>query len=298
MKFANTEMVRDLGYTAAVFDMTVSEDGKSLVTIGSYKPSIKIYDMINLSLKVERHFEAEPLRVIPLTQDASKICILKRDRSIELHAKYGFHESIKVPSVCLDACFNKFKAEIMCAGVGSDIYRFNLEQGRFLKSQGTTFQEILCICMCEANGLICVGGDNKIQFIDQRSKEVIRTVEYDGTPCSMCFSNGGFELGVGTEEGNVYLHDLRARKEICKVSHEGSVRKVGFNGNTLISIGGKTLRCSDRSGMIGEYIGDASMSCFACTGGFVFIGFDNGEICEVISEELGEIPMYLRMNEE
>ncbi|KAH9410968.1 hypothetical protein HK407_09g13820 [Ordospora pajunii] len=297
MKFANIEMVRDLGYTAASFDMAVSEDGKCLVSIGSYKPSVKIYDLVNLSLKVERHLEAEPLRVIPLAQDASKICVLKRDRSLELHAKYGFHESIKMPSICLDACFNKFKAEVMCAGVGPDVYRFNLEQGRFLKSQGTTIQEILCICMCEANGLICVGGDNKIQFIDQRSKEVFRTVDYSETPFSMCFSSSGMELGVGTEEGSVYLHDLRARKEICKVSHEGSVRKVGFNGKILVSIGGKAMKCIDRAGMIGEYAGDVGMSCFACAGGFMFIGFDNGEIREVISEELGEIPMHLKMNE-
>ncbi|KMV65558.1 hypothetical protein M970_080280 [Encephalitozoon cuniculi EcunIII-L] len=295
MEFEKVSMTNNLGHSASSTDMSLSDDGRYLLSVGVYKPSIKIYDLANLSLKVERHLESDPVRVIPLVEDASKACILRNDRTIEFHAKYGYHEGIKVPTPCFDICLNRFRAEILSGGTGLSVYRFNLDQGRFLRSYAVTIGEIWSIGMNECNGLIGVGGDNKMQFIDQRCKEIVKSVEYNESPSSISFSDNGIDLGVGTREGSVYFHDLRARKELFRARHDGEVKKVLFDGKTLVSMDKSALRCCSKTGVVGEYLSDVKMNCFVCDGGLVFLGLDNGEIEEIVCEDLGEIPQWYRV---
>lgn len=298
MKFEEVSVIKGFGHSASTADLSLSEDRRYLLSVGMYKPSIKIYDLANLSLKVERHLESEPVRVLALAEDFSKACILRSDRTIEFHAKYGYHEAVRVPSPCFDICLNVFRAEVMSGGRGPHVYRFNLEQGRFLKSHSVTIDEVRSIEMNGLNGLIGVGGDNKVQFIDQRSKGIVRTVEYDESPTSLSFADNGVDLGVGTEEGMTYFHDLRARKELFKAEHEGEVKRVLFNGKMLASMGKRTLKFSSRTGVVGEYLSSAEMSCFECDGGVVFVGLSNGDMRQVVSEDLGEVPQWCRVLED
>ncbi|AFM98728.1 hypothetical protein EHEL_080230 [Encephalitozoon hellem ATCC 50504] len=294
MKFEKMNMIKDLGYTASSIDLVMSENGRYLVSVGVYKPSVKIYDLENLALKVERHLESDPVKVLSLTEDSSKICILRNDRTMEFHAKYGYHEGVKTPTLCFDACLNKFRAEVMSGGKGSNIYRFNLDQGRFLRSYAVAMDEVWSVRMNECNGLIGIGGGNAVQFIDQRCKEIVKSVEYNESPSSIDFSDNGIDFGVGTSEGIVYFHDLRARKPLLTIRHGDKIKRVTFSRKILVSMDKCGLKYCNRSGVVGEYTGSAEMNCFACDGGITFIGFDNGEISEVMSEDLGEIPQWCR----
>ncbi|ADM11959.1 WD40 domain-containing protein [Encephalitozoon intestinalis ATCC 50506] len=295
MKLEKMSKIKSLGHPASSIDLAISENRRYLLSVGVYKPCVKIYDFENLAQKVERHLESEPARVLSLVPDASKICILRGDRTIEFHAKYGHHEGIRTPTVCFDICLNKFRAELMSGGKGSAVYRFNLDQGRFLRSYAVTIDEIYSIEMNECNGLIGVGGAGGVQFIDQRCKEIVKSVEYNESPSSITFAENGIDFGVGTNEGTVYFHDLRARKELFSVKHDQRIKKVTFNGKILISLDRGALRCCSRTGMVGEYLSSSEMNCLTCDGGVVFIGLDNGEISEMISEDLGEIPQWCKV---
>lgn len=295
MKFEKVSMVKGLGYTGSSIDLALSDNKRYLVSVGVYKPSVKIYDLENMALKVERHLESDPMKVLSLTEDSEKICILRNDRTMEFHARYGCHEGVKTPTLCFDGCLNKFRAEVMSGGKGSSIYRFNLDQGRFLRSYVVTMDEVCSIRMSECNGLIAIGGGKTVQFIDQRCREIVKTVEYNESPSSVDFSDNGIDFGVGTSEGIVYFHDLRARKALLTIKHDEKVKKVLFNGKILVSMDKHGLKYCNRSGIAGEYSRDAEMNCFACNGGVTFVGFDNGEINEVISEDLGEIPQQYKV---
>lgn len=298
MNFEEMEVIQDFGYPASSTDVSLSENKRYLVCAGVYKPSIRIYDLNNLALKTERHLESDPARVVPLVEDGTKLCVLRNDRTVEFHAKYGYHDSVRVPNACYDMCFNKFKAEVAAGGNGRNVYRFNLDQGRFLNSYSTGIEEICSIVLNTANGLICVGGSNRIEFIDQRNREIVKTVEYKESPTAVAFSDNGIDLGVGTLEGGVYFHDLRARKEVLKIEHNTGIKSVLFNGKVLVSMSRDALKCCNRNSVLGEYLSGTEMNCFECDRGVVFLGLDNGKMKTILSEELGETPLWCKVLEE
>lgn len=289
------KVMQDFKFPVSSVDMALPEDKRHVLSVGIYKPSVRIYDLNSLALKTERHLESDALKITPLSEDGSKLCVLRNDRVIEFHAKYGRHENVKTPTLCYDICFNKFKAELMAGGKGRNVYRFNLEQGRFLNSYPTTIEDVCSVSMNIANGLIAIAGDKEIQFIDQRSKKTVKTVEYEESPSALAFSDNGIDFGVGTSEGIVYLHDLRSRKELLKNKHGTGVKKVLFSGKMLLSMDKDVLRVSGGSGILGEYKSESEMNCFECDEGVILIGMNNGEMKTVLSEALGRIPSWFKM---
>lgn len=56
------------------------------------------------------------------------------DRNIEFHAQYGHHFKIRTPKVGRDLCYIKNTADLVVAGTGNELFRINLEEGRFRSS--------------------------------------------------------------------------------------------------------------------------------------------------------------------
>jgi len=90
-----------------------------------------------------------------LSDDFSKLVFLRTDRTIEFHAKFGHYYKTRLPKVrhdpqnffgpdwslttgqCLqfgrDIAYHFPTCDLYTVGVTNEIYRLNLEQGRFLK---------------------------------------------------------------------------------------------------------------------------------------------------------------------
>ena len=66
----------------------MSPDNKFVYTAGVYKPRIRCYELDQLSMKFERHLDAEVVAMQCLSQDYSKVAMLLADRSLEIHARY------------------------------------------------------------------------------------------------------------------------------------------------------------------------------------------------------------------
>lgn len=47
MTFRETKILKNFDYPVACIDMNLSESGNFLVSIGTYKPSVKIHDLQN-----------------------------------------------------------------------------------------------------------------------------------------------------------------------------------------------------------------------------------------------------------
>jgi ribosome biogenesis protein ENP2 len=56
------------------------------------------------------------------------------DRNIEFHAQYGHHFKIRTPKVGRDLCYIKNTADLVVASTGNQLFRLNLEEGRFRSS--------------------------------------------------------------------------------------------------------------------------------------------------------------------
>jgi ribosome biogenesis protein ENP2 len=297
MDIVESRLVKSLCFPLSCTEIALAAGRRYLLCTGVYKPSVKIYDLNNLALKSERHLVVDAVKMLPLSDNGEKLCVMRPDRYVEFHAKYGRHELIRLPTMCLEMCLNEVRAELIAGGAGSSLYRFNLEQGRFLRSYSTTLEEVASISTSSVNGLIAVGGEDKVQFIDQRCREAVKTVHYEDTVTALSLDGSGIGLGVGMEDGSVYFHDLRTRKELLTVKHTGAVKKIKFSGKRMLSMDGGAVLISERSGVAGEVRGEAVINTFDVDGGVLFVGYDNGEIKTFICHELGDVPRWCQVLE-
>jgi ribosome biogenesis protein ENP2 len=59
---------------------------------------------------------------------------LQADRHIEFHAQFGRYFRTRVPKHGRDITYHSGSAELYIVGASSDIWRLNLEEGRFMAS--------------------------------------------------------------------------------------------------------------------------------------------------------------------
>lgn len=105
------------------------------------------------------------------------------DRSIELHAQYGRHFKIRTPKVGRDLIYAPPSAELVVGGSSHELWRLNLEEGRFMRSfdcgeigedLGLGFGVNGVNCLGWKKGLSLVFGgtdDGRVCVFDARQKD-------------------------------------------------------------------------------------------------------------------------------
>lgn len=99
----------------------------------SFVLQLKVYDLANLSLKFDRHLDAEVVDFQILTDDYSKAAFLCSDRSISFHARFGSYFKVRTPRQGRDLAYAPFCAELLVVGSAPEVYRVSLEEGRFMQ---------------------------------------------------------------------------------------------------------------------------------------------------------------------
>jgi hypothetical protein len=92
-----------------------------------------VYDLANLSLKFDRHLDAEVVDFQILTDDYSKAAFLCSDRTISFHARFGSYYKVRTPRQGRDLAYAPFAAELLVVGSAQEVYRVSLEEGRFMQ---------------------------------------------------------------------------------------------------------------------------------------------------------------------
>ncbi|KAK3061035.1 Small ribosomal subunit biogenesis, partial [Teratosphaeriaceae sp. CCFEE 6253] len=106
---------------------------------GTYKPQIHTHYLPHLSLSFARHTDTLNQTFILLSSDYTKSLHLQSDRSLEFHTAGGLHYRTRLPRYGRDLKYNKRTAEALVPAVGvnadgnGEVYRLNLELGRFMK---------------------------------------------------------------------------------------------------------------------------------------------------------------------
>jgi ribosome biogenesis protein ENP2 len=209
----------------------VSNDGFYMVASGVYPPRIKIFETQEMSVKCERGIDAEVLKLSILSDDYTKIAMLLHDRYIELHAQYGRHFRIRVPKVGRDMTYMPNTCDLVTVGATNEIYRLNLEQGRFLAPLESDSEEINCVAYNSTLHCIATGGiDGVVEMwsMDERQKILELPVKghkafenYDMSEITaLSFSDDGMYLAIGNEVGKVKLFDIRYPVPIFEKQHQ------------------------------------------------------------------------------
>jgi ribosome biogenesis protein ENP2 len=223
------ELLQGLEFPTASTNVKFSADGQFLMSCGVYKPSIMMHELHQLSAKFQRHLDADVVQCQFLSEDYSKLVFLCSDRSVEFHAQFGRQHRTRIPRFGRDLAYHFPSCDLYVAGAGPEIYRLNLEQGRFLAPMTTASEEgNNTIGINPIFQLIGVGGENGVmETWDVRQRKSVGSLQIpandEGVSAQIStfrfYEHDGLSLAVGTSDGRVLMYDLRRNQPLFTQEH-------------------------------------------------------------------------------
>jgi ribosome biogenesis protein ENP2 len=202
---------------------------------GTYKPQMHIYHLPSSSLKYSRHTSALNLTFLLLSQDYSKSLHLQTDRSLEFHTPMGCHYATRIPRYGRALAYLKPQAHAIIPAEGNEVFRLDLEAGRFLKpfelggfdGPGGEVKSVECVGVADgSHGLLAFGTSaGTTEFWDPRSRNrvgvlappanggmVTDTLGELQTPMITAarFHRNGLTFATGNQAGIVSVYDIRS----------------------------------------------------------------------------------------
>lgn len=229
------ELLQDFEFEEASQCIRVSDDGEWVMSTGTYKPQIHAHHLPQLSLSFARHTTSLNTTFQILSTDYTKSIHLQSDRKIELHTQGALHYETRIPRYGRDLIYDRQSAEALVPAVGLDadghgeVFRLNLEVGRFMKSyqidlgadegvekglQGSIgVGAVLVAAQAENTHNLAAFGTSigTIEFWDPRSKNRVSIIGgQEGEITALDFSPTGLSLASGSSTGLIKLFDLRS----------------------------------------------------------------------------------------
>lgn len=261
------ELLQDFQMPASSSKLVQSADGRYIMVAGTYPPRIRCYDVHQLTMKFERYVNANVIDMAMLGDDYGKVALLQEDRTIAFHAHYGAHESIRIPTFGRAMAYEPMNCELLVAAKGNQIYRINLDEGRF--SEPWTYEpsnvSTSCITVNPAYPSACVGcEDGIVRFWDCRASDTLLrpivkldvhsatvgcgyaqedTVRYSNHPgeiSSLAYDSSGMYMGAGTVGGLVALYDVRSSRPLYIQEHKDGlpIHTIKFHSESGLVLSG------------------------------------------------------------
>ncbi|KAG5976801.1 Small ribosomal subunit biogenesis [Claviceps digitariae] len=239
------ELLQDFEFEEASNCIRVSEDGDWVMSTGTYKPQMHVHNLPQLGLSFARHTNSLNHAFVFLSSDYSKSIHLQIDRRIEFHTPMGCHYEVRIPRYGRDILYDRQATEALVPAVGLDaegkgeVFRLNLEQGRFMKSYqidvggddeltggglqgGIGVGSVNVAANAETTHNLLAFGTSigTVEFWDPRSKSRAALLAgHDGEVTSLSFNSSGLSLATGSSTGMVQLFDLRRPIPLLKKDH-------------------------------------------------------------------------------
>lgn len=312
------ELIQGLDFPTASLNLHVSKDKEFLLMTGVYPPQVKCFELSQLSQKFERHLDAEVSQFEILSEDYSKLVFLKNDRTVEFHARFGRYYDFRIPKVGRDMLYHTSSCDLIIAGAGNDIYRFNLEQGQFLNPLVSSLNGINTSSLNPVHELMAFGGEDAIvECCDPRVRKCVGSVDLNMMSSltellendkklevsKIHFANDGTTMAVGTNSGQVLLYDLRAPEPFLIKDHQYGfpIRHIEFHSapgleKRVISADTKNVKVWDRSqGKVDVNIeppADINDVCLFPDSGLFFIACEQSKALSYFVPALGPAPKW------
>lgn len=310
------ELLQDFHFPSGSQCIKMSSDGNYIVATGMYPPTVKVFDVRDLSMKFERRLDAEVVKFEVLSPDFGKLMFLQTDRSLTFHAPYGTHYSLRIPKFGRDMCYQRETCDVYVAASGSEVYRVNLDQGRFLAPLEIGASAANVVRLNPIHQLLGVGcEDGTVECWDTRSQQragVLDSISHSvgGTSdepvqvTAMEFDDDGLTFAVGTSNGQCLLYDLRSSKPLLQKTHQYGlpILDVKFHdyGKKVLSTDAKVVKIWDkRSGDIFTNIETPSEIKDVCLvegsqgkSGVVLVAGEQERVMSYYIPELGIAPKW------
>jgi len=199
-------------------------DGRYIFATGDYKPRIKCYETKQLSLKFERYLDYNAVNFLCLSEGYEKLAILTTKRWVEFHTQQGKHYKFRTPKQGRDLCYNSFNCDLITVGSSNEVYRMNLEEGRFMQPYTTSMSDINTCVVNDEHHLLMVGGsDGVVECWDHRMRDRVATLDTLKNKNFESFHNHDVtvlkymnyhEFLLGTSSGHVMKYDMRSSRPL------------------------------------------------------------------------------------
>ncbi|KAM3505885.1 hypothetical protein MY10362_002675 [Beauveria mimosiformis] len=242
---SRVELLQDFEFEEASSCIRISEDGDWVMSTGTYKPQIHVHNLPQLGLSFARHTNSLNHSFVLISTDYSKSLHLQTDRRIEFHTPMGCHYEVRLPRYGRDIKYDRNATEALIPAVGIDadgkgeVFRMNLEAGRFMKSYqievggddeltggglqgGIHVGSVNVAAIAErSHNLLAFGTSiGTVEFWDPRSKSRVALLAgHDGEVTALDFNESGLSLATGSSTGMVQLFDLRRPTPMLKKDH-------------------------------------------------------------------------------
>jgi ribosome biogenesis protein ENP2 len=289
-------VIHDFKFPAACNLLKTTDDGETIVSAGTYKPVMAIYELTQHSLKCERNCDSETKALTLLGNDWRKIALLQKNRTVEFHTRFGKHYTLPLPRQGHTMAGDLTRAEVLVGGNG-ELFRFNMEEGRFYSPLKNGVARIESLSLSRAHGLYALFGlGGEMEFVDPRDRSVVKSTSIPDPIMSSAFEDGGLFFSVGTASGKVFSYDIRSQSPLFVKDHmyEFPIKQVAYHGRNVLSLdkkgvkiwergAGKTL-CSIETGF------DLNTFCFS--EGILFVGGESQDVQTFYVPLLGIIPKW------
>ena len=260
-------MIQDFSFPAASYRLKASPDGKYLIATGTYPPQVKVFELDQLAQKCERHLDGDAVQIEVLSEDFSKLVLLRTDRTLEFHAKFGAYHRVRLPKICRDMAYHKPSCDLYVGGATPIVYRINLDQGRHMSPLETSIPSINAVKVNPVHQLVALGGENaSVELWDPRdhsraaflhvptslsqSQHALGRALIGAEVTALEYDTDGLTMGVGMSTGQVLLYDLRspAPRLIKDHKYQQPVRDLKFHAASrkVISADTKIIKIWDK----------------------------------------------------
>ncbi|TRM60412.1 WD40-repeat-containing domain protein [Schizophyllum amplum] len=273
------ELIQGFEFPEASNRVKTTRDGHHVIATGTYKPQVRVWDLDQLSLKFERHTDAENVDFVTLSDDWTKSIHLQNDRTAELHTQGGLHYRTRIPRFGRSLAYHFPSCDTYFTASGNEVYRLNLELGRFMtplvledEHDEDPISGVNVVDINPAHQLLAFGveGNGTVQFWDPRSRtnvgilrlptsRLLPTGSLDASVSVTALSSraDGLSYAVGTSTGHTLLYDIRSPRAFATkdqgyglpVSHvawiEGGSRMAG--DGLVLSADKKVIKIWDRN---------------------------------------------------
>lgn len=181
-----------------------------------------------------------------LSDDWTKTLHLQNDRTLELHTQGGFHYRTRIPRFGRSLAYHFPSCDALIGASGAEVYRLNLEQGRFLSPlvlQGDGMDDVTGVNVVDVNPahqLLAFGMEaaGTVEFWDPRSRsrvgllrlpkgrlmastssvaQALPGVDEPGalpglSVTAIASRSDGLSYAIGTSTGHALLYDIRSDK--------------------------------------------------------------------------------------
>ncbi|KAF9951359.1 hypothetical protein BGZ65_005993 [Modicella reniformis] len=265
------ELIQDFEFPEASLKIRTTRDGNYVLATGVYKPQMRVYEYAEMSMKFDRHTDTENVDFRILSDDWTKSVHLQADRNIEFQAQGGLHFRTRIPKFGRSLNYHHPSCDLLITASSNEIYRLNLEQGRFLNSLVTDIDPaggsgVNCGEINPAHLLYGCGTDaGTVEFWDLRVRGRVGILapslpedlqRSSFSISSMKFRDDGLTMAVGTSTGHVLMYDLRSNVPLFVKDHQYGfpIKSLGFHEGTqgedgrskIISADCKIIKIWDR----------------------------------------------------